>query len=207
MSSGNVIVLDNTTAGDITFSQKCTAEAFCVMDNSLDALVEAYQEAKVVADAKPAFFPGISISASVNDTKQTIKNDLTQIMENLCTADVSQTNTDNIVYATDSNIGNIGFLQEGSASADCVMQNIGRLTAQLKQDGDITAASGGSFAGISGLIVIIIIVIVIIFAVGKLNKKTRDTGSQNNQRQFQQRPQLTENRTRALIKSMNTSTK
>ena len=168
--SGNVIVLDNTTAGDITFTQRCEADASCYMENSLDALVEAFQEAETVADAKPAFFPGIQVNVSVASTVQEINNELTQIMENLCTADVDQNLQENIVYATDSDVGNIGFLQEGNASASCVMENVGRLTAQMRQDGSATAASGGSYAGIIGAVITVVIIIVIIYAIVQFNK-------------------------------------
>lgn len=171
--SGNVIVLDNTTAGDITFTQRCTADASCMMTNSLDSLVEAYQDAKVVAEGKPAFFPGIQVNTTVTTNVQEIKNEMTQIMENLCTADVNQVIQDNIVYATDSTVENIGFLQEGNASADCVMENVGRLKAQMRQDGDVTAASGGTWGGIAGGIFLVIIIIVIVYAVISFNKNKR----------------------------------
>lgn len=175
LQQGNVIVLDNTTAGDITFTQRCEAEASCYMDNSLDALVEAYQNAESDATAKPAFFPGIQVNATVNSTTQEIKNELTQIMENLCSADVNQVIQDNIVYATDSTVGNIGFLQEGNASASCVMENAGRLTAQMKQDGKSTATSGTYGAGITGIIVLVIVIVVIVWAIGKFNKNKGET--------------------------------
>lgn len=170
LQQGNVIVIDNSTAGDITFTQRCTANASCMMDNALDSLVEAYQDAKVVADAKPAFFPGIQVNTTVTTNVQAIKNEMTQIMENLCNADVNQTIQDNVVYATDSTLGNIGFLQEGNASADCVMKNVGRLKAQMRQEGDVTASSGGLFGGALGGIFMVIIIIVIIYAVISFNK-------------------------------------
>lgn len=34
--SGNVIVLDNSKAGDITFTQRCTGDASCYMKNALE---------------------------------------------------------------------------------------------------------------------------------------------------------------------------
>lgn len=159
--SGNVIVLDNTTAGDIQFTQRCEADASCYMNNSLDALVQAFQAAEADADAKPSMFPGLQVNVSKSSTTTDIRNEMTQIMENICKGKVEQNITDNVVYATDSTLGNIGYLQEGNAYARCVMENTGRLKLQMQQKGNATSRAGGTNAIIAAIVAVVIIIILI----------------------------------------------
>lgn len=135
-----------------------------------------FQGSKVAAEAAPALFPGIQVNTSISSNKQDITNELTQIMENLCTADVNQTIQDNIVYATDSTLGNIGFLQEGNAAAKCVMENSGRLQLQMRQEGDTTAKAGRNISLLAGLIGLILVVVIIIVVVSQIRKNTSEKG-------------------------------
>lgn len=168
--SGNTIVLDNSTAGNITFTQKCTANASCYMDNALDAAVQTFQDSKVLASAQPALFPGIQVNVTQASNQQDIKNELTQVMENICQATVNQAATNNIVYATNSTLQDIAFVQEGNAQADCIMKNTARLTLQMKQVGDTTAKSGSAIS-IGAIIAALIIVIIIIAIASRVMKK------------------------------------
>lgn len=172
--SGNVIVLNNSTAGDIQFTQRCTADASCYMKNAVDQAVTAFQDAKVGATAQPALFPGIQVNTTVSSNRQDIVNDLTQVLENICNADVNQTIQDNIIYATDSTLGNIGFLQEGNASARCVMENSARLQLQMSQKGDTTAIAGRNLSLISSIIFLVIIVVVVIIIINAVRKNTSE---------------------------------
>lgn len=172
--SGNVIVLNNSTAGNIQFTQRCTADASCYMKNAVDASVTAFQDAKVGANASPALFPGVQVNTTVSSNRQDITNELTQILENLCNANVNQTIQDNIIYATDSTLKDIGFLQEGNASARCVMENSARLQLQMKQTGDTTATSGRNLSFISAIIALVIIVVIIVVVMGAIKKNTAE---------------------------------
>lgn len=170
LQQGNVVVLDNTTAGDITFTQKCSANASCYMNTSLDILVEAYQNAVATAEARPALFPGVQLNSSKSDITQVIKNEVSQVFNNLCQADVNQVLQDNIVYATDSSVGNIGFLQEGNASADCVMINVAVAKLNLDQVGKATASAGTINSAIIAAIIIAICIMFIVIALISANK-------------------------------------
>lgn len=179
IQSGNQVVLVGSSAGDIQFTQRCEAEASCYMDSSLDFVTEVFQDAQNSAEASPALFPGIQINTAVTDTSQDIKVKLQQVFENLCEADVNQVQQDNIVYATDSSVQNIGFTQESNASADCVMINAATATVNLKQHGDATASAGRTN---SAILAAIVMAILVIFAIGafiafsRAKKKTPDVG-------------------------------
>lgn len=171
--SGNVIVLDGSTAGDVNFTQRCEADASCYMSNALDQLVQTFQAAKAEAGASPALYPGIQINTSVATTDTDIRNEMTQIMENICKGKVDQNITENVVYATDSTLGNIGFVQEGNAYARCVMENSGRLQLQMRQEGDATAKSGGAVSNIAAIIALVIILLVLFVIIRAVLKKTK----------------------------------
>lgn len=182
IQQGQVIVLNNTTAGNISFTQSCTADAKCYMTNALDATVAEYQKLNTNASAAPAFFPGIQINTTVSSTTQDITNQITQVMNNLCSGAVSNQQIGQIIYATDSTLQNISFVQSGNAKADCVMENTARLQLQMQQTGDLTAASGGSTSLIAGIIALVIVVVIIIIVARALKKNTKDqpTDSGNN---------------------------
>lgn len=174
--SGNVIVLDNSKAGNITFTQKCTADASCYMNNAIEQAVTTFQGANVAADASPALFPGIQVNVSKSSNQQDIKNALTQVLENICQSTVNQAATNNIVYATDSTLGNIGFVQDGNAKADCIMENTARMTLQMKQQGDATAKAGGGISIGAGIVGLIILVVIIIVVAGALKRNSSGGG-------------------------------
>lgn len=173
--SGNTIILDGSTAGDVQFTQRCTANAGCYMDNALEQIVTAFQTATAEAEATPPLLNfGISISEAEAYTTNNIKNEMTQVMENICQAEVNQAITDNIVFATDSTLGNIGFTQEGSAVANCVMENAGRMQAQMQQTGSATATAGLGLGGIIAIIILIVVIVMIIGIVKGAKKKDEE---------------------------------
>lgn len=174
--NGPVIVLNNSTVGNIQFTQKCTANASCYMNNALDQIVDAAQKGNAGTGAAPtSFFPGIQINTSVSTNVQNFRTEAQQVLENICQGKVDQNINDPIIYATDSTVGNIGFLQEGNAFATCVMENTARMKLNLTQEGSATAKTGGAASIIGGIIGLIIVVVIIIVVVGMIRKKQMDT--------------------------------
>ena len=174
IQQGQVIVLNNTTAGNITFTQQCTADASCYMTNALDAAVANYQKLNTTVGASPAFFPGLQVNTTVASTTQDITNQLTQVMNNLCNGAVSNAQIGQIIYATDSTLQNISFVQNGSAQADCVMENTARLQLQNQQVGDLTAKSGSQNSLIAAIVAAVVILIVIVVVSRVLKKNTSE---------------------------------
>jgi hypothetical protein len=181
--SGNTIVLTNSKAGNVTFTQLCTADASCYMSNAVDEAVSEYQKAASVSQSTPPMFPiGFQISTSNSSSKNDITNNITQMLNNICQADVHQTIQDNIIYATDSTLGNIGFVQQGNANATCVMENSARLQLQVQQIGDATAKSGSTISLIAIIIAVIIVVIIITIFSRMSKKNTTETPEQKQQK-------------------------
>lgn len=175
IQSGNVIYLDGSRVGNITFDQQCTANAGCMMENAVDTVMQLIQDLKQGNTTEAGLFPNFG-SINLNVSEQEIRNQVTQILETTCTANIEQSQTDNMVYARNSVTGDIGFKQGGNAAANCLMTNAASAKLNLQQRGDQNnTVSGGGFGAIIGLAIAIAIVMVIIRAVNK-GKKELDGG-------------------------------
>jgi hypothetical protein len=161
IQNGNTVILDGTTvSGDIVFTQKCTANAECAMNAALNQLSTAVQTVSQDSEASPSLFPGLQINTSVNSTYNDIKNDVTQQITALCQSSSNQTQSDNLVYAKDSEVGgNIAFQQEGQSVANCIITNSLKATSNVQQKSDQTASAGGS--NLSTIIMIILAIAII----------------------------------------------
>jgi hypothetical protein len=175
--NGPIIVLNNSTVGNIQFTQKCTANASCYMKNALDQIVTAAQKADSGTAAAPSLFPGIQINTSVSTNVESFRNEVQQVLENICQGKVDQNINNPIIYATDSTAQNIGFLQEGNAFASCVMENSARIQLNLQQEGTATAKTGAATSLLGGIIGIIIVVVIIIIVAGMIKKKQTDSAA------------------------------
>lgn len=158
--------LDGTTSGDITFQQECTANAGCMMDNSVQTVMDILQDAKQQNKTEASLFPNW-IAINLNQSDQEIRNQVTQILNSTCTADIEQQQTDNMVYAKNSQTGNISFVQNGNARANCVMTNSATAKLNMQQKGDQSNTVGGfGLGGIIGLAIFLVVVVLILRAVG-----------------------------------------
>jgi len=170
--SGTTIVLTNTQTGNITFDQQCSANASCYMSNAVDQTVLAAQTAIASGSATPSLFPGIQVNTTVNTTSNDINLQLTQILQNFCHANVSNTTQNTLIYATNSTTGDISFIQNGNANAQCVMENTARMKLNMQQSGTATGVAGSQTGAIIGAIIGIVVVVVIIVALTALAKGT-----------------------------------
>lgn len=183
IQSGNVVFLDGSTTGNITFNQDCTADAKCAIDNQMEALITQVQDLKQTNATSASLFPNFG-SVNLNNGTQEIANEVRNIISNTCSADVTQIQSNNMVYARNSTTGDIGFTQNGSATADCILNNIARATLNLNQTGaQSNAVSGFAIGGIIAIIIIVIIIGVVARAAnkGKSNQDSGGGGQSNNQ--------------------------
>jgi|SRR5579885_281723 len=172
IQQGTTIVLTNTQTGNITFDQQCSADASCYMSNAVDQAVTEFQKAQASGTASPTLFPGIQINTTVNTTVNDISNSLTQILQNFCHANVNQTQQDTLIYATNSKTGDISFVQNGNAHAQCVMENTARMKLSMQQQGTATGTAGSQIGAIAGAIIAVIIIVVVIIAVIGIARNT-----------------------------------
>lgn len=186
IQSGNVIFLDGTTSGDISFTQNCTANANCMMDQALQSLTDQLLTLKQGNQTEANLFGGgINFgSVNLNLSDQEIKNQVTQIMSSLCTADVNNVQNGNIVYARNSKTGKISFTQSGNANADCVMQNAA--TAKANLSASATQSNAVVAGGIGGIIGLVIFIIILAIILGIVSRSVNKMGQNQNQNQSKQ---------------------
>lgn len=179
IQSGNVVFLDGTTTGDITFQQTCTADASCSMTQSLQSVTDLLVQLKQGNKTEASLFGGGlnvgTVNLNLND--QDIGNQVKQIMETLCSADVTNVQNGNMVYARNSKTGDISFTQTGNAKADCVMQNSASAIANLRAQADQSNATSATIGAFGALI---LIVIVIAGVLGKMSSKNKEQPSNQN---------------------------
>lgn len=135
--SGNVVIIENSTiGGDAGFEESCTANATCIMEQQLDTQLSNILSA--IASQSNSSVQGIfgdigsSGGFNVADVTQTIKNYITQMEESTCTASATFDQSNNLFYASNSDIAGFAGFQIGidtpaSANASCTMTNLSRI--------------------------------------------------------------------------------
>jgi hypothetical protein len=174
VQSGNTVFLDGSTTGNITFDQTCTASASCSINTTLDNLVTQLQAANQSNSNASTLFGGLNaMSLATNVTVQNMTNQVQQIMNTICSADVNNLQSDNLVYARNSTTGNIAFVQNGNAQADCIMKNL----AIAKADQTQTATQSNAITSGGAAMFVAIAVIIIVLALLSSRKKKEDQGT------------------------------
>lgn len=172
IQSGNVVFINNSNTGNITFNQTCTVNAQCTINNAVEASANTVQKAIQNGSAKSSWFGGFGINTAVNLTNQEIVNMITQSLNSTCNNGVTQVQEGNLIYVNNSTTGDIGFNQESNVNSTCVLNNNARGVVASTQSADQVASAGAAGLGIIIAIIIIIIVIIVIIALVRgLNKK------------------------------------
>ena len=181
--SGNVIIIDGgSVGGDVGFSQNCKVTAACTMTQSLDSQVSSIISA--VSDqsntALTGFMGDLSFNAATNSAniQSQIKNYITNITESTCNSTAVMNQSNNLIYASNSNIkGFVGFQIGGNGQpvtveSSCTMSNLSKITVYNEEQ----ATSKQSNVSISSLaliglaLVLFIFMIIIIVVMGAVKK-------------------------------------
>lgn len=170
--TGNIIVIDGS-AGNIEISQECKATSSCIIKNSLNSSVKTILEAILASDQD---FQGSPISftwnsqRSATDNELLLENKITNIMSATCNSEVSQMQSDNIIYVKGT-AGNVALTQDGNAKSNCTLDNIAKMTAYNDVAKDIsngqnkTGVFGALFAAIGTMIIfgVIMFIMMVMF--------------------------------------------
>lgn len=171
IDSGNVTVIIGGNYGNITFSQKCTADATCVIDNALNSSVDNILASTLSQEAVSSGLAGRLYSGNTNlaDIKQTIKNTIVQNTDIQCSGSSTNIRTGNLVYLQDVTAQNLAFTQEGNALAQCYISNLSKLdlTNSARSTVDQKAKDTGidlfAIFGIIAAVIIAIIIFILLF--------------------------------------------
>jgi len=181
---GNTIIISNSTTGNISFSQtcsivgsNCTIKAY--LDANLDTVLSSMQKQTTVS-AKG--FPDIGFSYSDQSTSvsESVKNSITQLINNNCQVSTNQSFDNNYVYVSGSTTGNLTFAQSSDiTNSDCILDTISKAVASTKETAatDQTSADIGTLALIGLVVGAIVMIIVLIFVFTIATKAISGMGS------------------------------
>ncbi|MFS8160356.1 MAG: hypothetical protein ACMG6E_09155 [Candidatus Roizmanbacteria bacterium] len=148
----------------------------------MKSLLTSLQEAKQANKTESSLFGGgLNIgNVQLNGTDEEIATQAKQALNTVCSADVTNVQSNNLIYARNANTGNLGFKQDGNAEADCIITNSAIADYNIKQKGDQSNTTSAIGGGIVGAIVLIIIIIVVIGAIMKFSKAQKAGAAQMN---------------------------
>lgn len=181
---GNTIIIDNSTTGDITFSQtcsivgsNCTIKAY--LDANLDTVLSAMLKQTTVSSKG---FPDIGFSYSDQSTSVTesVKNSITQLINNNCQVSTNQSFNNNYVYVKGSTTGDLTFAQNSQiTNTDCILDTISKAVASTKESAetDQSSADIGTLALIGLVVGAIVMIVVLIFVFTIATKAAGGLGS------------------------------
>lgn len=173
VQSGNTVILDGVDAGDIIFNQECTVEAKCSSDASIKSLLDSLQTLKQEGKTEASLGGGFNFgNINLNLSDAQIENQVRQAMDSHCSADTSNIQTNNIIYARSSTTGDIGFRQDGDTTLNCIMRNAAVADFNIRQEGDQRTSTSAALSGIVGVVVAIVIAVILISAISKAMKKS-----------------------------------
>jgi hypothetical protein len=177
--TGNVIFVNGSTTGNITFNQQCTVDASCQITNSIEAAATAVQKVLQSSSAQPStfYFGLMSVSTNKQSSVQELSNIIAQAMDSTCNNGASQVQSANLIYVNNSTTGDIGFNQDTNLTSQCVLSNLSQATASATQQADQIASAGGlSGIVIAAIVVAIVVAIIIVVVVGHAGKKQKQSG-------------------------------
>lgn len=158
----DVTIIDIGGTGDINIKQTCQLTGVqCVMQQTLDTSIDSILSSiadQSVAVASP-LIPSFNASNQYFDLKQSINNQITQIMDSSC--DIQATNNiDNVYIYSEGTTGNINLTQDVIISnSTCNMSNLATAQASSAASSD-TAQSFTKTSSMQMLMTLIIICIV-----------------------------------------------
>lgn len=165
----NIIVLNGSKVDGIEIEAVCTSQSLCSMRNELDSIstqqLEAiqYSEATFAGQAAFVTWPGFSINTTNNNTVQTLSNTVTQVIDSTCEASANNNISNiNVLVGNNSEVGGFYIGTDGTATADCNMENSAKSSVSQTAITDQTAVSTGG----SVLIIALLIIAVVIIAIG-----------------------------------------
>lgn len=170
----NVIVTGNSSIGDITITQECTAEALCTVKTELETIgAQTFESINLgnldvegVVGLASVLWPGYRISNNYNSSQQYLVNMQTQIINNTCAAFANpEVSNVNVFVSDNSNVGNFTIEQQATAIASCQIENTAGAYSYQEASAENTAGIryGNSMALIVIIALVVIVTLVVIF--------------------------------------------
>lgn len=153
--------------GGVNITQECSAQARCVISQSLTTTTETVQKQQSGQKNSDIgsldIFGAIFGSSQENVTieKQYINNRISNIMSATCSADTTLIDTDSKIYIGATNFsGGLVLLQKGNSQSECSIKNMSSISVYNNQQQK--AEQSNTKIGIIAIILIIIVICIII---------------------------------------------
>ncbi len=167
ISSGNVYTFVGGTFGSIEFTQRCEADANCVITNTQDLAVESIVDSVIRQEALSSGLAGRIYAGNTNltDIKQDIRNNIQQLTDIQCNSDVSNISTGNVFYLQDVTATKFAVTQEGNAAASCAIENLAKLSVINRAKADIDQKAVDKGFDPFGFIALIVIAVIVVIGI------------------------------------------
>src|SRR5579883_659089 len=114
----NVIITAPNITGNITFNQTCFGNANCVMNTNAATIAQVmFNTVQQTQAARDFTLLGVQLNVAVSDSIQQITSNVTQIIQQTCSATADLLTQNVAITATDTISGNVTFDQSGSSTA------------------------------------------------------------------------------------------
>lgn len=160
LSGGSIIIAPGATVGGVKIEAKCTSDALCTMKTQLNTIATQQLDAVQIAVAEDpgrAFlvtWPGFSVNTTINNSVQTLSNSVTQVINNVCVANSSNLISNYDIYVgANAEVGLVEISLEGSAQANCAIEN----TVSTDVSQETSSSQEATSIGGSALVTIILI--------------------------------------------------
>lgn len=131
-ANDNIVIIDGSKiGGDVTgVTNQVSTDASCLMtatmDNNIENILNSLSKQKF--KSQNDLFNGFQwgISTNISDVKQSITNNISQILNSTCSNDTESSANNNYVYLKDSTVkGNfVGVTNKTNSSFNCAMTNM-----------------------------------------------------------------------------------
>lgn len=191
-ANNNVVIVNGTNiGGDFTgVSTTVSTDATCMMVSTLEDSVNNILQAILQQQNKSStdWFNGFQITDDTNNfnINQSVVNNILQINESLCSANTTNSVSNNYVYVTNTTIGGnfVGVTDKADASANCTMTNTmknvtyNQVQASASQSNIVQGIFGAILAAVFAVIAVITIGVIMLFALSYFGffggKKTQE---------------------------------
>jgi hypothetical protein len=166
ITTNQTIIISNTTVGgNIDITNQCSASASCVMQSIISSQVQnvmssmASQE-NITTQLLPIAFDFNNKNTSTT-IQQNITNNMTQTLQAVCQAtDTTLTTNQTLIGSNDTFGGNVSIMNQGSANANCTINNLSRMTLfNQSTSSDDQTTKQSTVLGVMMISIVIILVI------------------------------------------------
>lgn len=179
VQSGNTVIIEDTTLGDVDFSQTCAVTGSnCViktyLDSNLSNILDNMSQQTSASKSGIGFsMGGIGINDQSQKVRQHVRNSVTQLINSACKIEATNVSENNYYYIKGVTMGDFKLVQKGEVTnADCIMDTVAKsVAATSMKSANSQGFNGTTLNAIIMVIVLILIVVVAFFVIKSMKNR------------------------------------